>query len=60
LLQVDNDTICSVPPQWTDLAAPDPMIVLCGARALVRFADLMELERLVTRLRIGKATGNDK
>jgi hypothetical protein len=54
LLQVDDKTICSVPPQWTDLAAPDPEIVLGGARALFRAADLMELERLVTRLRRSK------
>ena len=58
LLQVDPDFICSVPPQWTDLAAPDPSIVMCDARALVRFSDLVELDRMVTRLRTGKATGN--
>jgi hypothetical protein len=50
LLQVDEQTVCSVPPQWTDLVADDPEIVLGGGRALFRLADLMELERLVSRL----------
>jgi hypothetical protein len=54
LLQVDDRTICSVPPQWTDLAAPDPEIVMGGARALFRVVDLVELDRLVTRLCKGK------
>ena len=53
LLQVDEQVVCSVPPQWTDLAAVDPEIVLGGGRALFRFADLMELERLLSRLARG-------
>ena len=28
LLRVDDVTVCSVPPQWTDLVAPDPEIVI--------------------------------
>jgi hypothetical protein len=55
VLRVDNETYCSVPPQWTDLATPDPEILLGGSRALVRMADLLELERLVARLRTGNA-----
>ncbi|MFS8084569.1 MAG: DUF5372 family protein [Acidobacteriota bacterium] len=50
LLQVDEQTVCSVPPQWTDLAAADPEIVLGGGRALFRLVDLVELDRLVSRL----------
>jgi hypothetical protein len=50
LLQVDAETVCSVPPQWTDLAAPDPETVLGQRRALFRVADLLELARLVERL----------
>jgi uncharacterized protein DUF5372 len=50
LLQVDDQTICSVPPQWTDLVAPDPEIVMGEQRALFRVADLVELARLVDRL----------
>ncbi len=50
LLQVDDRTVCSVPPQWTDLVAADPEIVLGAARALFRVADLLDLQRLVSRL----------
>lgn len=51
LLRVDDVTVCSVPPQWTDLVAPNPEIVIGGYRALFRVADLLELERLVDQLR---------
>src|SRR5262249_48361381 len=47
LLQIDDSTICSVPPQWTDIVPPDPEMVLGRRRALFRVADLFELERLV-------------
>ncbi|NJO55061.1 MAG: hypothetical protein HC834_00475 [Rhodospirillales bacterium] len=50
LLRVDDATICSVPPQWTDLAAPDPEIVIGEHRAMFRVADLLELVRLVDQL----------
>ena len=50
LLRVDDATVCSVPPQWTDLVAPDPEIVIGERRALFRVADLLELARLVDQL----------
>jgi hypothetical protein len=50
LLEVDDKTVCSVPPQWTDVVAPDPEIVLGEQRALFRLGDLLELARLVDRL----------
>ena len=51
LLQVDDATVCSVPRQWTDLAAPDPEVAVVGReRALFRVSDLLELARLVARL----------
>jgi Family of unknown function (DUF5372) len=50
LLRFDDGAICSVPPQWTDAAAPDPEIVIGQSRALFRVADLMELARLVARM----------
>ena len=50
LLQVDDETVCSVPLQWTDLAAADPEMVMGQGRALLRVADLVELARLVARL----------
>lgn len=51
LLRIDEVAVCSVPPQWTDLAAPDPEIVLGQGRALFRVADLLELARLVDQIR---------
>jgi hypothetical protein len=50
LLQIDKESVCSVPPQWTDVVAPDPEIVMGGQQALFRVADLLELVRLVDRL----------
>jgi hypothetical protein len=50
LLQVNASTICSVPPQWTDLTAPDLEIAMGEGRALLRVADLMALAQLVARL----------
>jgi hypothetical protein len=50
LLRVDDATVCSVPPQWTDLVAPAPEIVIGEHRALFRVADLLELAELVDQL----------
>ncbi len=50
LLRIDDHTICSVPPQWTDIAAVDPDIVMGQGRTLLRFVDLMELAQFVSRL----------
>ncbi len=50
LLETDDGAVCTVRPQWTDVVAPDPEIVLGGQRALFRVADLLELARLVDRL----------
>jgi hypothetical protein len=50
LLRFDDGAICSVPPQWTDVIAPDPEIIMGHDRALFRVTDLLELARLVARL----------
>jgi len=50
LLQIDDESVCSVSPHWTDVVAPDPEIVLAEQRALFRVVDLLELARLVDRL----------
>jgi hypothetical protein len=50
LLEMDDGTIRSVLPQWTDRVGEDPEIVIGGRRALFRVADLVELARLVERL----------
>ena len=50
LLRIDDHTICSVPLQWTDIAAVDPDIVIGQARTLLRFVDLLKLAQFVERL----------
>ncbi len=50
LLCVDEDHVCSVPRQWTDVVAADPEVVIGEGRALARVADLLELADLVSRL----------
>jgi hypothetical protein len=54
LLRVDDGTVCSVPPQWTDVVCPDPEVVIGQGRALFRVADLTELAGLVARLSLWK------
>ncbi len=50
LLQADDEPVRSVPPQWTDVVAPDPEIVMGEQRALFRVVDLLQLSRLVDQL----------
>lgn len=50
LLQVGEETVCSVPPQWTDQVERDTEIVMGQGRALLRVSDLMSLAQLVARL----------
>ena len=61
LLQVDEETVCSVPPQWTDVVAPDPELLMGEARALFRVADVVALAVLVARLgrRDARETSHD-
>jgi hypothetical protein len=56
LLQVDEETVCSVPPQWTDLTPPEPELAIGERRALFRITDLLELARVVGRLRDARRT----
>jgi Family of unknown function (DUF5372) len=51
LLRVDDANVCSVPPQWTDVMAPDPEILVGGDCSVFRVADLLELMRVVGELR---------
>jgi hypothetical protein len=57
LLRVDDDNICSVPRQWTDIVAPDPEVALNGGRALLSLADLLALADLLEHLR-GRKEGS--
>jgi hypothetical protein len=56
LLRVDDSTISSVPPQWTDAVGADVEVTLGQGRALFRVSDLMELEGLVRRLSAARPT----
>jgi hypothetical protein len=60
LLESDDGSIYSVPPQWTDLVSPDPEIVIGKGRALFRVVDLLELALLMDRLRHGDTSGELK
>ncbi len=60
LLETDDGSVYSVPPQWTDLVAPAPEIVIGKQRALFRVVDLLELARVVDRLRQGDAPESSK
>jgi hypothetical protein len=51
LLESDDGAVFSVRPQWTDAVAPDPEMVMGRQRALFRVSDLLELARLLDRLR---------
>ena len=37
----------SLPTAWTNLALPDPFVVLAAGRAILRFTDLQTLSRLL-------------
>jgi hypothetical protein len=60
LLRIDDRTICSVPPQWTDIAAVDPDIVIGQGRTLLRFVELMELAQFVERLASERRFGHQR
>jgi hypothetical protein len=60
LLQVDEGQVCSIPPQWTDVEAPDPEIVLGAGRAPLRLADLLALAELVERFATERARSSRK
>jgi len=39
--------LCSIPANWTDVVAPDPVVLVSAGRSAFRLADLVELARLV-------------
>jgi hypothetical protein len=58
LLALDDGTVCAIPRPWTDLAVPDPEVVMGHGRALMRLADWLELAKLVDLLRGRGAAGS--
>ena len=63
LLRGDENRLCSVPRQWTDVVAPDLEAVMGEGRSLFRVVDLLALADLVSRLvesrRIAERKVND-
>jgi hypothetical protein len=47
----EGEHLVSVPANWTDIIAVDPVVQVAAGRALFRAADLIELAQLVQRLR---------
>ena len=46
----DDGQMRSLPASWTDVAPPDPFVVLAAGRGLFRVADLMALADLLDGL----------
>ena len=43
--------LVGLPAAWTDVFSPDPITVISAGRSAFRVADLLELTRLIARLR---------
>ena len=52
-----TDRLRSLPTAWTDLAAPEPFVVLAAGRAILRFTDLQALHQLVSNLQDAREEG---
>ena len=46
-----DGAVATIPRAWTDLATPDPFVVVAGGRAHFRPEDLCALVELVTQIR---------
>jgi len=46
----EEGTQCSLPRAWTDVADPDPFVVLAGGRSPLRVEDLLALVELADAL----------
>ena len=43
--------LTALPAAWTDVFSPDPFAVISAGRSAFRATDLLELSRLIARLR---------
>ena len=43
--------LTALPAAWTDVFSPDPFVVISAGRSAFRVNDLLELTRLIARLR---------
>lgn len=53
----DQRELASIPLAWTSLAPVDPVVVLSAGRSLFRVEDLIELARLIRRIRDARTGG---
>ena len=60
LLQVDEEQICSIPPQWTDVGTSDPEVILGQGRTPLRLSDLLELADMVERMAAERSRSSRK
>ncbi len=44
------DRVRALPATWTNLAPPDPSVVMAAGRAAFRVADLLQLSQLIHRI----------
>jgi hypothetical protein len=51
--EAPDGSVASIPRAWTDLAAPDPFVMLAEGKAHFRPEDLVELAEFVAALRGG-------
>jgi len=49
----EGEHLVSVPANWTDIVAEDPVVRLSGGRALFRAVDLINLAQLLKGMRGG-------
>ena len=43
----EQDRICEIPLNWTNLAPEDPFVILSAGKSWFRFEDLQKLARLI-------------
>ena len=46
----EKDRICEIPLNWTSLATGDPFLIFAAGKSWFRFADLLELARLIREM----------
>lgn len=47
LLEIEEGSYRTIPPQWTDLSVPDPEVIISAERSFFRVSDLMDLARMI-------------
>ena len=48
----DQNRLCSMPASWTSVGVIDPFVQVSAGRSPFRFADLLELSRIVHEISV--------